>query len=888
MTLDLPPLPIDALLPELLAALRSRSAAVVKAPTGAGKTTRVPPALLEAGIAGAGDAGGRVLVTEPRRLAARAAARRMAHERRSEGWELGGVVGYQVRFDHRATADTRLVVMTEGVLLQRLQGDPFLEGVSVLVFDEIHERSLQLDLALAMARRVQREVRPDLKLVAMSATLDPGPVAAFLGEPRPGEPRPGDAGAAAPVIESEGRLHPVEVQYSGAGDSRRRGTQTHPRSRRAIAARAAAGAREMLAETSGDVLVFLPGVGEIRATEDELGDLTSRGVDVLPLFGNLPPERQDAVLSPSDRRKVVLATNVAETSVTVPGVTAVVDTGLARQLRFDPSSGLDRLDLGRISRASADQRAGRAGRERPGIALRLWSEAEHRGLPERETPEIRRVDLAAPVLQLMAWGESDPADFGWFEAPSAEALDTARELLNRLGATDPHGVTAEGRRLARLPVHPRLARLLSEGHRRGVTEDAALAAAILSERDPVRAERGPEATAPTPSFSDLLDRVEAVAAFGRSGRIPRHPPGRFLKGAARFVLDARKQLVGLADRELEDSEEKPVRDREARTEALTRALLAAFPDRLCRRRGPRDRRALMVGGGGVVLARESAVTEPELFLALDLDAGTPGIHAEALVRHASGVERPWLPEERLTTTTETELDPERGRAIAFRRTRWHDLVIEEREVPAPPEEAARVLAEAAAEDLERALPLDDPAVASFLDRLRSLARWRPELELPTFTDRELEKLLPALAAGRRSFAELRNAPLLEVLEGSLSFEQRQALEREAPERLRVPSGSRMRLDYTPGKPPVLAVRIQELFGLTETPKVAGGRVPVRLHLLAPNYRPQQVTQDLASFWENVYPQVRKELAGRYPKHAWPEDPLTAKPTRRTRGKTRRR
>lgn len=882
MTRDLPRLPIDDLLPELLAALRTYSAAVVKAPTGAGKTTRVPPALLEAGIAGAGVSGGKVLVTEPRRLAARAAARRMAQERAAEGWELGGIVGYQVRFDHRATADTRLVVMTEGVLLQRLQGDPFLEGVSVVVFDEIHERSLQLDLALAMARRVQREVRPDLALVAMSATLDPGPVAAFLGEHRLGEHRLGEPGEPAPVIESQGRLHPVEIRYAGALDARRRGSPTHPRSRRAIAARAAAGAREMLAETSGDVLVFLPGVGEIRAAEDELGDLASRGVEVLPLFGDLPPERQDAVLSPSDRRKVVLATNVAETSVTVPGVTAVVDTGLVRRLRFDPSGGLDRLELGRISRASADQRAGRAGREHPGVALRLWSETEHHGLAERETPEIRRVDLAAPVLQLMAWGESDPAAFGWFEAPSSEALDTAREQLDRLGATDAHGVSAEGRRLARLPVHPRLARLLSEGHRRGVTDDAALAAAILSERDPLRPERGPDATPPTPSFSDLLDRVEAVAVFGSTGRVPGHPPGRFVKGAARFVLDAREQLTGLADRELEDPEAKPVRGRQARTEALTRALLAAFPDRLCRRRGPRDRRGVMVGGRGVVLARESTVTEPELFLALELDAGTPGVHAEALVRRASGVERRWLPEEGLTTTTETELDPRRGRAVARRRTRWQDLVIEEREVPAPADEAARVLAEAAAGDLERALPLDEPAVASFLDRLRSLAHWRPELELPTFTDRELERLLPALASGRRSFDELRAAPLLEVLEGSLSFEQRRTLEREAPERLRVPSGSRVRLDYTPGEPPVLAVRIQELFGMTETPRVAGGRVPVLLHLLAPNYRPQQVTQDLASFWENVYPQVRKELAGRYPKHAWPEDPFTAEPTRRTR------
>lgn len=872
----LSPLPIDEVLPELLAALRERSAAVLEAPTGAGKTTRVPPALLEAGIGGAGTGadGGRILVSEPRRLAARAAARRMAHERRGVGWELGGVVGYQVRFDRRATDDTRLLVMTEGVLVQRLQRDPFLEGVSVLVFDEIHERSLQLDLALAMARRVQREVRPDLKLIAMSATLDPGPVAEFLGEP----------GAPAPVIASRGRLHPVEIRYQGSLEPSGSGTS---RSRRAIASSAAAGARDMLAETPGDVLVFLPGVGEIRAAEEELGDLTASGLDVLPLFGDLPPDRQDAVLSPSDRRKVVLATNVAETSVTVPGVTAVVDTGLARQLRFDPSIGLDRLDLVRISRASADQRAGRAGRERPGVALRLWHELEQRGLAERETPEIRRVDLAAPVLQLLAWGESDPEVFGWFEAPAAEALAAARELLARLGATNAQGITAEGRRLAALPVHPRLGRLLSEGHRRGVTAESALAAAVLAERDPVRAERGPDASPPSPSFSDLLDRVEAVDAFGRTGRTPRFSSGRFLPGAARFVLQARDQLAHLAERELRDPETPAPKTRSATTEALSRALLAAFPDRLCRRRAQRDPRGVMVGGRGVVLARESAVTEVELFLALDLDAGTPGVHAEALVRRASGVERAWLPEERLRTTTEAEFDPDRERVLAFRRTRWEDLAIEEKEVPAPAGDAARVLAEAAAEDLERALPLEQAAVASFLDRVRSLARWRPDLELPTFGPDELRELLPHLTVGKRSLAELRRAPLLDVLRGSLDYRQLQALERDAPERLAVPSGSRIRLGYTPGEPPVLAVRIQELFGLTQTPSVAGGRVPVTLHLLAPNQRPQQVTQDLASFWANVYPEVRKELAGRYPKHAWPEDPLSAEPMRGARRKKKR-
>ena len=868
------PLPIDEILPELVSALRASPSAVVIAPTGAGKTTRVPPALL--GIAGER----RIVMLEPRRIAARAAARRMAEE---GGWKIGEEVGYQVRFDRRWGPSTRIVVVTEGILVQMLQTDPFLEDVGAVVFDEIHERSLQTDLSLAMARRVQREVRPDLRLIAMSATVDPGPIAAYLGD--------------APVVESRGRLHPVDISYlEGRRDDR------------PLPGLVAAAVRRVLGETPGDVLVFLPGFGEIQRCAEAL---VSPDLVVLPLYGDLPAEQQDAVLRPLSRRKVVLATNVAETSITVDGVTAVVDSGLVRRLRYDPATGLDRLELGKVSRASADQRAGRAGRQAPGVCLRLWGAWEHPALPERETPEILRVDLAPPALQLLAWGETDLAAFDWFEPPDLAALAAAGQLLRRLDATDEQGVTALGRTLARLPVHPRLGRLLLEGHRLDHPREAALLAALLAERDPFpRAGRG--AGPRRSSRSDLLDRLDALEAFER------REAGDLHAGAARTVLQARNQLFEMIRREVGPhplapspislpppagrggthpgpfgelatvaSTTSPLsRGREGGRwergtggeDSLLRALLTAYPDRLARRREPKSPRAVMVGGRGVRLADESAVLEPELFLCIEIDAGPPG--SEALVRKASAVEPDWLPPERLRTTIDLEFDPERERIVAWKRTRYDDLVLSETEAPARGEEAERLLVQAAAERLDRALPLDDPEVASFLTRIRCLAAWMPELALPVFDEARLRDLLPALAAGKRSFAELRRAPLLDLLQGALSWEQLQAVEREAPERLEVPSGSRIRIVYEEGKPPVLAARIQEMFGLAETPRIAAGRVPVLLHLLAPNQRPQQVTHDLRSFWENTYPQVRKELQGRYPKHAWPQDPWTARPERR--------
>ncbi len=871
------PLPIDAVLPEIIAALadgsRDRSL-VLRAPTGAGKTTRVPPALLDAGVAG----GKQIVMLEPRRVAARAAARRMAASRQrranepGRGWRLGGEVGFHIRFDRRAGPETRILVVTEGVLVRMLQGDPFLEGVGAVVFDEFHERNLQSDLALAMARRVQTEAREDLKIVVMSATLEPGPIAAYLG------------GCA--VVESEGRLYPVETRYLDRADDRRADDRRAGGQR--LEAVVAAGVRRALGESDGDVLAFLPGVGEIRRTARLLEDMTSRGISVMQLYGDLPAEQQDAVLRRGDRRKVVLATNVAETSITIDGVSAVVDSGMVRELRFDPSHGLDRLELVRISRASADQRAGRAGRQGPGLCLRLWTEHDDRSLSAATTPEIRRLDLAAPALQLLAWGESNLEEFNWFESPEPAALRSARSLLVDLGALDSGGPTRLGRAMANLPVHPRLARLLIAGRQSGQLERTALAAALQSERDVVERSGGRMSGAEIVGPSDLLDRLEAVERFAAGG-YGETALGPIHRGRARQILRVARQLAELAKRiPRTGSASPPTSDPD---EPLLRALLAAYPDRVAKRREPGGRRGVMVGGRGVVLADSSCVRHADLFLCLDIDSRG----REVLVRQASMIESGWLPDEQTETVAEAVFDEARERVAGRRQRRYRDLVIAEEECdpaqcPGGLEEIERVLVAAAGERFEKALPLDGKEVAVFLARIRSLVAWMPELDLPPLEIEDLKRLLPQLAGGRRSFAELRKAPLLQILRGALTFDQQRTLDAQAPEVMEVPSGSRIHLRYEPGQPPILAARIQEMFGLEETPTVAGGRVPVLLHLLAPSMRPQQVTRDLASFWRNTYPQVRKELRARYSKWAWPEDPLTAKaqkrPARRTPAKPR--
>jgi ATP-dependent helicase HrpB len=840
--MPLAPLPIDDVLPDVVADLQSASSLVLRAPPGAGKTTRVPPALLASEWA----ARGKIVVLQPRRVAARATAARIAAE---HCWRLGDEVGYQVRFESCTSRKTRIEIITEGILLRRLLDDPFLPDVAAVVFDEFHERSLASDLALAMVRQVQQAVRPELRIVVMSATLAAEPIAAYLGE--------------CPVVESQGRAYPVIVEHQAALD------------RRPLAENVCEGIERVLARTDGDCLVFLPGLGEIRQCERQLaGRAEQQRLAVLPLYGDLPAEQQDAVLRPAQSRKVILATNVAETSLTIEGVTGVVDSGLARVLQFDEHTGLDRLELSLISKASAEQRAGRAGRTQGGYCLRLWPEAAHRVRPEFELPEIQRVDLAGAVLHVLCWIEPDLTAFPWFEQPSAAALERAQSLLELLEATRDGAITTLGREIAALPVHPRIGRLLVEGRRLGVSDQAALAAALLSERDPFERDPRPAYArqATVRSRSDVLDRVHALEAFESEGRLVSEV-GTLHRGGARQVLKSRDQLLRLTHNSARQ-EPRPPGD-----EPLLRAIFAAYPDRLTRRRDPGSRRGLLIGGRGVRLAEQVALGDEELYVSIDVDAAG----GEALVRQASAVERAWLPADRIKTETVVEFDDQAEKVTAKKCVSFGSLVLEQSQAGLPgDEEVAVALAAAAATRLDRVFPADDRDVAGFRTRAACLAQWMPDLNLPPLDDDQLRSLLPQLAVGRRSLADLRRAPWLHALKSLFTWPQLQTIDREAPERIEVPSGSRVTLAYELGRPPVLAVRIQEVFGLQETPRIAGGRVRVLLHLLAPNMRVAQVTDDLASFWANTYALVRKDLRARYPKHAWPEDPYTAIAQKRPR------
>jgi ATP-dependent helicase HrpB len=775
-------LPIDAALPAVVDAAR-RGPVVLTAETGAGKTTRVPPALLDGGIAG----DRLVVVLEPRRVAARAAARRIAEER---GWTLGGRVGYHVRLDRRAGADTRILVATEGILLRMLQEDPELSRVGAVVVDEFHERGLVADLVLALLREVRGELRPDLGVVVMSATLDAGPLSAWLG---------------AEAIHSPGRSFPVGTSFLALPDDR------------PIPEQVADGVRGALA-ADGDILAFLPGVREIRATAERLADL--RDARVLTLYGDLPAESQDAVLRPGRGRRVILATNVAETSLTIPGVRAVVDSGWCRTVRQDGGTGLDRLLLERISRASADQRAGRAGREGPGRCLRLWTEREHRGLNPWTEPEIRRVDLAGPVLQLLAWGEADPLRFPWYEAPSAAGVRNALELLAALGALDEGRLTPIGRRLARLAAPPRIGRMLLDGIDRGASREAALLAGVLSER--------------VPSSREVRDVAELVANPSASARA----------AAEALLRDA-------------DARSEP-----GSREALDRAVLAGWPDRVARLRET-GRRARLIGGRGVTVPGEGPL--PAWMVCVDVDAGS----TEGIARVIAPIDPSWL-----ATRSEDRLAVEEGRVASTRRELYGDLVVRERPVEAEPRAIEACLVAAATSEIASVIPLS-PEFTRLRQRIAFAARHDPTVAVPD--DDLLASLLPDLAWGARSFADLRRADWAASLRSRCRNAAR--VDALAPERIEVPSGSEIRVEYG-GERPFLSVRMQELFGLGDTPRVAGGKVPVTLHLLAPNGRPQQITEDLRGFWDRTWPEIRRELRGRYPRHAWPEDPWNARPERK--------
>jgi ATP-dependent helicase HrpB len=842
-----PDLPIATVLPELKQALASHDAAVLQAPPGAGKTTRVPLALLgEPWLAGKS-----ILMLEPRRLAATNAARYMAQ---LCGEAVGDSVGYTIRYERKTSKTTRIKVVTEGILTRRLQADPELSSVGLVIFDEFHERNLNSDLALALCRDAQQGLRPDLKLLVMSATLDAAPVARLLGD--------------CPLVSSVGRSYPVVVRYLAQEAQGRVGDYVPQAVRRA------------LAETTGDVLVFLPGAGEIRRCAEQLSDLTAQ-VDIRPLYGDLPFAEQERAILPGPRRKVVLATNIAETSLTIEGVAVVVDAGLERRPRFDAARGMTTLELTRISRASAEQRAGRAGRLGPGVCYRLWTEGMHGSLLPFTPPEIRQADLAPLALELARWGVNDAASLPWLDPPPAGHLAGARQLLRLLGALDGQArLTALGEAMAALPAHPRLSRLLVAAREAGRPGLGSELAALLAERDLFA---GVGEASRQASDSDLVDRLEALRRFRRLGRAAGIDPGAgaAVDRAARYFLEMlSKEGRGTARRALGGEEEKPADARD-----VGRLLAVAFPDRVGREREPGSGRYRLAGGQGALLSPRSAVRRAPWLVAVEV-VGKPGSEGE--IRLASALEKEYVEElfgGDLDWRREVEWDERAGRVVAREVRRLGALLFQERPVAATAEDVLpALLAAVRRQGLE---VLDwTPAARQWRARVELLGRSWPEGGWPDLSDTallaRLEKWLAPWLAGIASLAGLRRVDLLAALEQLLGRERMRELARLAPERLAVPSGSSIRLDYEVEGGPVLAVKLQELFGLADTPQVAGGRVPVLIHLLSPAGRPLAVTRDLRSFWNQVYPEVKKEMKGRYPKHPWPDDPWNAEATRRTK------
>ncbi|MEZ4366217.1 MAG: ATP-dependent helicase HrpB [Kofleriaceae bacterium] len=843
--MPLPPLPIDSALPALLDAVRAQGVAVLVAPPGAGKTTRVPGALLDAGLVE-----GEVVVLQPRRLAARLAAARVAAER---GGRLGDEVGYEVRFDRQVGADTRLRFVTEGILTRRLASDPALRGCGAVIIDEFHERHLDGDLALALVQRL-RARRPELRVIVMSATLDAEPVAAYLG---------------APVVRSEGRAFPVEIEHATLAELDD-GGRPRPLGRLVSAALR----RVLKAGPAGDVLVFLPGAGEIRRVGDDLAELAAHhDLAVVPLHGDLSADEQDRAVGRHDRRKVILATNVAETSVTIDGVTAVIDAGLARIARQSPWSGLASLQVEPISQASAAQRAGRAGRTAPGRCLRLYTRADHDGRRAFDAPEIARADLAEVALQLRAGG-TRVEELAWFEPPPAAAVVAAEALLERLGAVDAGGVTARGRALLRLPAHPRAARIVLACADAGLLTEGALIAAALGARELRTARRGRGGAAHVASASDLLDDVDAMLDARDRGLRPDALRAAGLDpGTARQVDRAARQL----ERAVGGRAGGPAPSSSAVDEQLLRAILAGFPDRVGRRRAPRSAEIVFADGGAATLAPTSAVVDAEWLVAVDAaETGERGQRGRATIRRASAIEPSWLLDldlERVADVDELAWSPARARVERRRQLRYGTLVLDESSADAAGVDGASALLARAALAAGLGRFVDDDALATWRARLALVAAARPELGLVAPDEAGLAALLAAACEGLTSFAELARLDLLALLDGSLG-EHRAALARLAPTHVALPR-RRVAVNYpTDGSPPWIASRMQDFFGLARGPAIVDGRVPLVLHLLAPNQRAVQVTQDLPGFWARHYPGLRNQLARRYPRHAWPDDPLT--------------
>jgi ATP-dependent helicase HrpB len=829
--------------------LAERGSLILEAPPGAGKTTRVPRALLEA------EPEGEIVVLEPRRLAARLAAKRVAEEL---GEEVGARVGYQVRFEDVSSARTRIRFVTEGVLTRRMLSDPALRGVRTVLLDEFHERHLHADVALALLRRLQREQRPDLRIIVMSATLDAGAIAAYLG---------------APTLRSEGRRFDVGIEHLAAADER----PLHSQITSAVRALVSDG-------VDGDLLVFLPGAAEIRRAREACEPI-ARQADLLlvPLHGDLPAAEQDRALRPTPQRKVILSTNVAESSVTIDGVVAVVDSGLARVAAHSPWSGLPTLRVEKISRASAAQRAGRAGRTRPGRCLRLYTKADHDTRREHEVPEIRRLDLAQTRLELAAQFGASARTIEWFEAPPESALRAADELLTRVGALGRDGEpTTVGRRMLAFPLHPRLARVLVEAEARGVAEDAALLAALVSERDIRQNARGARFDAPRGARDAATERSDllAIADLFHEARHAHFGEGALraigLDPAATFAVDrARKQLARIARR----GEGAPG----SREDALLSCVALGYPDRIAKRKRSGSRELAIAAGGIAELDEASVVRDAEWLVAVDAERreGTFGARGGTIVRLASGIEPEWLIDLFPNAIVEKDVmswDTAHERVERTSGITYEGLALHESRSIGPfgnaalDGAAARVLADAALGARAQAFTAT-PAEAEALERWLARARFAASVGGPPAPgDPDIRAAIVAECVGKSSFTELRARSLLAVLKDALGGAGVARVEALAPEILRLPSKRAVQIHYDEGKPPWVESYLQDFFGLAETPRVGEGRVPVVAHLLAPNRRAVQVTTDLAGFWDRHYGAIRKELSRRYPRHKWPEDP----------------
>ncbi len=809
-------LPIEQALPPLKAALARSAAAVLVAEPGAGKTTHVPLALLGETWA----RGKSIVMLEPRRLAARAAARRMAE---TLGEEVGETVGYSVRLDRKVSARTRIEVVTEGILTRRLQGDAALAGIGLLIFDEFHERSLDGDLALALALDVQQGLRDDLKILVMSATIDAARISAFLNN--------------APVIASPGRTFPVETRH---------GERIQLKSMVQDTARAV---KRAMSEAEGSFLVFLPGEGEIRHVADELKNVNA---DVMPLYGAMSFADQDRAIRPavSGRRKIVLATTIAETSLTIEGIGIVVDTGYKRKPRFDPGSGMTTLETLRVTLASADQRRGRAGRLGPGICYRLWPEEENRALLAYDPPEILSADLAPLALELAAWGVADPAALRWLDPPPQAAFAQARELLVELDAVDRSGaITAMGKAMAALPLHPRLAHMVVAGDAKGSGALAAELASLLAERDIL--DRGNDV--------DIALRIEAL--HGERANTNRAARERVKEGARQV-----RQIARIKGGD----------------EVSPGVLLGlAFPDRIAQARGARGRFRLSGGGGAVMPEHDGLAASP--FLAIATTDGKPGDQKIFLAAALSLGEI----EEHFAAHIETEevlgWDNRQRMVTASRRRKLGALVLEERPLNQPaPEKLADAMCQGVKTMGLTALPWTEGA-----ERLRARAQFLrklfPEEDWPDLSDTGLmaslaDWLTPFLAGMTRA-QHLERLDMHEIMRSLLPHHLLRQLDKLAPSRIAIPSGKEVTIDYPAEGDPVLAARLQEMFGLAVTPRIADGRAKLRIELLSPAGRPLAVTQSLETFWTNVYPSVRSEMRGRYPRHVWPEDPVNTAPVR---------